>query len=61
MTYGEFIKLDEKLDKIIDKIESICERVVTIETKQNIYTKILTWGGTTMVGFMLAVILKVYF
>lgn len=61
MSYDEYVNLISKLDVIVSKIDAIGQRLTAVETKQSIYTKFLTWGGTTIVGFLSAISLKIFF
>jgi hypothetical protein len=54
------MKLDEKIDRVLEKLDNFGQRVTAVETSAAIYARILAWGGSTIVGILGAIVVKVF-
>ena len=62
MNYDQFERLDNKIDKILEKLEDIVQRVAVVENKASFHSRIIGWTGGTVtlvcigiIGFLLKV------
>ena len=56
MTYDQYDSLDKKLDRVLEKLDLMGQRVSTVERTQKIYCGIVNWSGGTFVLVCLGLI-----